>query len=99
MHQLLGWRRFWRSEVNLGYSSRSLRRFKIGVVRFVTHTRGEQARGKLLHVRVVIPKRVVITLALDSNAVFGPCEFVLQAQEVFVGFQLGIILGNGQETP
>jgi hypothetical protein len=50
----------------------------------------------LLNVSVVVLKRIVIPLALDGDAVFRPGEFILQAQEVLIGFQLRIILGNGK---
>src|SRR5437879_11814128 len=41
--------------------------------------------------RIVEPRR--------GQAIFGPCEFVLQLQEALVGFQLRIILSDRKKAP
>ena len=71
-------------EVHLGHCPRSFRGGEIRVVGFEPHTRREHAGRKLLHVSVVVLQGIVVALALDSDAVFGSREFVLQTQEILI---------------
>src|SRR5436190_23310237 len=80
--------RLCRAKIHLGDSSRSLRRFEISVVRFESRAGREQTRGKLLNVGVVIPKRVVVAFALDSDAIFGARKLILQPKKILVRLQL-----------
>ena len=56
---------------------------------------GEHGAGELANPHVVDFHAVVVALAGDLDAVFGSGELVLQAEEVLVGLQFGIVLGDG----
>ena len=61
--------------------------FEVSVVLLVSGKSGNQIVRKLQQVSVVVLDRVVIALALDGDAVFGARQFVLQAQEIFIGLE------------
>src|SRR5208337_426411 len=48
-------------------------------------------------VGVVILDGLVIAAALDGDAVFGSGQLVLKGQEVLIGFEIGIVLDDGQQ--
>src|SRR5438067_6930858 len=94
--QSLRRRWFRRSEIYFRHDPRRLRCFKVRVVWFEAHAGREQAVGELLDVSVVIAQSAIVALALNRDAVFGSGEFILQAQEIFVGLQLRIVLDDQQ---
>jgi hypothetical protein len=59
---------------------------EVGVVALVAGPSREEAVGELADKGVIRLDGVVVVLAGDGDAVFGAGEFVLQAEEVFVGF-------------
>lgn len=71
---------------------------EVGVVAFVAGPGGEEAVRKLEDVGVIDLDRVVVTFPGDGDAIFGAGEFVLQAEEIFVGFELRIVFDDGQEA-
>ena len=71
---------------------------EVGVVAFVAGPGGEEAVGELEDVGVIGLDGVVVILAGDGDAVFGAGEFVLQAEEIFVGFELGVVFDDGEEA-
>src|SRR5215470_1363607 len=73
-----------RSEVYLWNLARSFCRFEIGVVRLEARPSREDVVGELLDVRVVVLQSIVVALALDSNAIFGACQLILQAHEILI---------------
>src|ERR1035441_5148835 len=75
-----------------------LRTLQVCVVRLEAGPSRKNAVRKLLHVGVVVLQGVVIALAFDGDAVLGACEFVLQAQKVFVRLQLRIIFHDQQQA-
>src|SRR5208282_457575 len=104
---LMGWRRLWSGlrcrctgggEVYLRDFARSWGRFEVGFIGFESGYTSEEAVGELLDVGVVILQGVVVALPFDSDAVLGAGEFVLQSEEVFVGFQLRIILDDHKQA-
>ena len=50
-----------------------------------------------MDISVVVLQCLVVALSFDGDAVFGAGELILQAQEVFVGFKLRIILHNREQ--
>src|SRR2546423_5947627 len=58
--------------------------------------RGE-ASGKLPDGHVVVPRCVVVALALDGDAVLRPLELRLELEEVLVRFELGITLHDDEQ--
>ena len=91
-----GWS--WRVEVDFGDFAAGGGGLEVGVVAFVAGPRGEEAVGELKDVGVIGLDGVVVIFAGDGDAVFGAGEFVLEAEEVFVGFELRIIFDDGEEA-
>src|ERR1039458_6415677 len=85
-------------EVHFWHLARSFGRCEVCVVRLEASPSRKNAVRKLLHVGVVVLQGVVIALAFDGDAVLGACEFVLQAQKVFVRLQLRIIFHDQQQA-
>ena len=50
-----------------------------------------------MHVSVVVPQSVVVTLALDGNAILRAGKFILKTQEILVRLQLRIVLDHQQQ--
>src|SRR5262245_53025932 len=90
------WRRRgrWAGEVQLGRGARSIGRLEVRVIGFESWPSREQAVRELLDVGVVVLEGIVVALALDSDAILGAGKFILQAHEIFVGFQLRIVLDD-----
>src|SRR5690242_11884581 len=86
-HSLL---RTWK--LYFGRLARRLRSLEISVIAVESGPGGEDIVRKNAEVSIVILQDLIIAAALDRNAVLGAGEFVLKAQKVFVGFQLGVIL-------
>jgi len=90
----LGWSGSWRwgggwsggVEVDFGDFAARGGGLEVGVVAFVAGPAGEEAVGELEDVGVIGPDAVVVIFAGDGDAVFGACEFVLEAEEIFVRF-------------
>src|SRR5580698_3818519 len=61
---------------------------EVGVVAFIAGPGGEEAVGELADVGVIGLDGVVVIFASDGDAIFGAGEFVLQAEEILVGFEL-----------
>src|SRR5713226_2670888 len=70
----------------------SLRSPEIIFVALEACPRGEQAIGEQPNVGVVVLQGIVVALALDGNTVLRPGQLVLQAEEVFIGLELGVVL-------
>ena len=51
---------------------------------------GEDAVGEEADVGVVGLDGIVVALPFHGDAIFGACQFVLKAEEIFVGFELGV---------
>src|SRR4029077_17468759 len=85
-------------EIHLGNLARFFRGSKIRFVRFETSPTRINVVGKLLHIGVVVLQRVVVTLALDRDAVFRSRQLVLQAQEVLIRLQLRVVLDHDEQA-
>jgi hypothetical protein len=92
------WRRSRSVEVDFRDFAAGGTRLEVGVVAFVAGPRGEYAVGKLADVGVIALDGVVVVFAGDGDAIFGTGKFVLQAQEIFVGFELGVVFDDGKEA-
>ena len=71
---------------------------EVGVVAFVAAPGGEDAVGKLADVGVIGLDGVVVIFAGDGDAVFRAGEFILEAEEIFVGFELGVVFDYREES-
>jgi hypothetical protein len=71
---------------------------EVGVVAFIAGPGGEEAVGELADVGVIGLDGVVVVFAGDGDAIFGAGEFVLQAEEILVGLELGIVFDDGEEA-
>src|SRR5919109_4094949 len=63
-----------------------------------THHPGDEARGKRAKPGVVVADRLVVTLALDGDAVFRALELALQREEVLVRLELRIPLDDDEQS-
>ena len=75
-----------RLELNLRNFLRSRIGREVVVVALEACPFGENTVRKLTNVRVVGLDRIVVALALDGDTIFGARQFVLELQEVLVGF-------------
>src|SRR5215468_2952309 len=74
------WRRRARiGEVHVRRHARSLRSLEIRVIHLESRPAGKQTVGKLLHVCVVVAKRVVVALSFNRDPVLGARQFILQS--------------------
>ena len=73
-------------ELNLGGFAGCFGGLEVGFVAFEAGPAGEDAVGEQADVGVVGLDGVVVALAFHGDAIFGAGQFVLQSQEVFVGF-------------
>jgi hypothetical protein len=85
-------------ELDLGDFAAGGAGLEVGVVAFVAGPSGEEAVGELADVGVVGLDGVVVVLAGDSDAVFGSGELILQAEKIFVGFELRIIFDDSEQA-
>src|SRR5580698_7905405 len=88
----------WSVEVDFGDFAAGGGGLEVGVVAFVAGPAGEEAVGELEDVGVIGLDGVVVIFAGDGDAVFGAGEFVLQAEEIFVGFELRVVFNDGEEA-
>ena len=58
----------------------------------------EEGAGELADAHVVPLHDLVVSLAGDGDAVFGASEFVLEADEVFVCLQFGVVFRDGEQA-
>src|SRR6266700_6276097 len=91
------WLCLWCPEVHFRYRAGPLRSRKVRRVRLESEICGKDAVRELMYVSVVVLKSVVVALALDRDAVFGACKFILQTQKIFARSQLRIIFGDRQQ--
>ena len=71
---------------------------EVGVVAFVAGPAGEEAVGEEADVGVIGLDGIVVMFAIDGDAIFGAGEFVLEAEEVSVGFELRIIFDDCEQA-
>ena len=73
------------------------RGLEVGVVPAETGVGGDDVVGEKANVGVVGLNGIVVTLAGDGDAIFGTSKLVLKAEKIFVGLELRIIFGQGQD--
>ena len=71
---------------------------EVCIVAFVAGPSCEDAVGELEDVGVIGLDRVVVAFTSDGDTVFSAGQFVLEAEKVFVGFQLRIIFDDGEKA-
>ena len=93
--EALGFRRGWSwggcgsgrgAEIYFGDFAGAGFGFEVGVVAGEAAEAGYEAVGEERDVGVVVLDGFVVAAALDGDAIFGAGEFVLEAEEIFVGF-------------
>src|SRR5579883_583649 len=90
---LLRRRRLWRwcsSEVHAWRLPRTFIGLEVGVITREAAHASHNIVGKQRNIRVVILNRLVVAATFYRNAVLGSRELILEAHEIFVGFQLRI---------
>src|ERR1700683_378306 len=90
--------RIRRRELHLRHRALGFRRCEVGVVSLESGHACDNVVWEQRNVRVVSLNRVVITLALDRDAILRTCQFVLQTQEILVRLELRIILNDEQKA-
>src|SRR5450432_3712644 len=75
-------------EVDLGGLACAFFGLEIGLVALEASHAGDQAVGEQRNVGVVVLHHLVVVAALDGDAIFRAGQLILQAHEIFVGFQL-----------
>src|ERR1700686_722170 len=78
------WSRRLGVEVDLWNLPRRLCRLKVGWVLFIASPSRIEAVRELKHIGVVILERVVVSLAFDSDTIFGSSQLILETQEIFI---------------
>src|SRR5208337_1505531 len=86
-----------RAEIHLGSLARSLGSNKVSIIPLESSPPGKDVIREKTDVGVVILDGLVIAAALDGDAVFGSGQLVLKGQEVLIGFEIGIVLDDGQQ--
>src|SRR5450755_277263 len=97
----LGWGerlRFGRWELDFGGLAGAFGGLEVGFVAMEAGPAGEEAVGEQADVGVVGLDRIVVALAFDGDAIFGAGQFVLQAQEIFVGFELRVVFHYDEQA-
>src|ERR1035441_5898503 len=87
-----------RVEVHLGSLPRTLFRLEVCIVAGEARQAGYDVVGEQPNVGVVVLQGIVVPLTLDGDTVLGAGQLVLQAQEVFVGAQLRIVLDHHHQA-
>ena len=87
-----------RLERNLGSIASAGLGLEIGVVALEAEHGRCDVVGEQLDIGVVALHGFVVLAALHRDAIFSAGQFVLQAQEIFVGFQLRIIFHHHQQA-
>src|SRR5262249_2167088 len=90
--------RFVEVEVHLRRGAGAFISLEVGLVAGKAAHAGDQAVGEERDESVVLLNHIVVAAPLDSDAVFGAGELVLQAEKIFIGFELGIVFRDDQQT-
>src|SRR5437868_5555761 len=86
-----------RRKLNFWRLARRFRSSEVRVVSLESAPARKHAIRKESDVRVVVLDGIIVSLALDSDPVFRAGQFVLQAEKVFVRFQLRIVFDNDEQ--
>src|SRR5208282_1905634 len=84
-------------EVHFGGLARAFLGLEIGVVAREASETGNQTVREQGNVGVVVLNRIVVALALHSDTVFRAGQFILQAHEIFVRFQLRVVFHDDHQ--